>query len=402
LFGLEALLENKQAGPGISRLDLDVMRYISVRFVAVVAAFLLLGARVWAADAVVATVNVPGAPFATISSHDGTVLYVSVSPVGPNTIAGVVVFRRIGGALERIGFVPLRTRAALGLALTPDDATLLVADNEGVALIDTAAAKSGHPSEPVYVVDDANAGAIEVSVTRDGRTAFVADENRASISILELKAQPNGAPGAVRTGQIAVDRAPAGLAMSADGATLYVASEVAARPIAVVDANGGELSRACERNAPNGTLSAIDVLQKTVIARVPAGCSPVRVAITADGHTAWLSVRGEDRVIGFDTVKLRTDPSHAFLSQAHMGSAPVGLALLNRDTLLAVANSNRFDPNSRTSTANVITLDGKLSLKTTFATGSFPREFSVSPDGLFLFLTNYRSGAVQVIDVSRL
>lgn len=354
------------------------------------------------ADAVVATVSVGGSPFATVSSHDGGTLFVSISPGNGGSKAGVVVFRRTGRELEKTGFIALRTSGAYGMALTPDESTLLVADGEGVALIDVGATKSGRASEPVYVVDDSNAGAIEVAVTSDGRSAFVADEGRAAISVLELKRQANGLPGATRTGQIVVDRGPVGLAFSPDGLTLYVTSEIAPRGGASIDARG-DLNRTCaQRNVPRGTLTAIDVAQRSVIARLVAGCSPVRVVVTADGTRAWVSVRGEDRVVAFDTAKILSDPANAFVSEAHVGSAPVGIALLSHDTLLAVSNSNRFDPNSRTSTVNVVRLDDAFATRTTFTTGSFPREFSVSPDGLTLFLTNFRSGTIQVVDVTRL
>jgi len=349
-------------------------------------------------DAVIATIPVPGQPFASVSTHDGRVLFVSVSGMP----AGVVVFRVVPKGLERIGFVALRTRSALGLALLADDSVLLVADGEGVALIDATAAISGARTEPVYVDDDARAGTIEVVATPDGRTAFAADENLARVSVLRVQRQPSGAPGAVRTGRIAVDNAPVGLALSPDGATLYVAGEVAAGNGATPGASG-DLVRGCgPRRIPNGTLTAIDVARGTVVARLAAGCSPVRAVVTADGATVWVSVRGDDRVIAFDAAKMRTDAAHAFVAEAPVGSAPVGIALLAHDTLLAVANSNRFDPGAPTSTATIVKLGTPPAQRSSVATGSFPREFSLSPDGTVLYLTNFRSRTIQLIDVTRL
>jgi DNA-binding beta-propeller fold protein YncE len=348
-------------------------------------------------DAVVATVPVPGQPFASVATHDGRIVFVSVSA----NRGAVVVFRAVPSGLERVGLIELRGPSALGMALLADDSVLLVADGDGVALIDAAAARSGAHTDPVYVDDDAGAGTIKVIATPDGRTAFAADENRARLSVLRIQRQPNGAPGAVRTARIDVDRAPVGLALSPDGATLYVVSEIAVRG-ATADA-GGELARRCgPRGVPSGTLSVIDVARGAVVARLAAGCSPVRVALSADGATAWVSVRGEDRVIAFDTAKVRTDAAHALVAQARVGSAPVGLALLAHDSLLAVANSNRFDAGAGASTATVLQLGPVPSARTTVPAGSFPREFSVSPDGSRLYLTNFRSRTVEVIDVMRL
>jgi DNA-binding beta-propeller fold protein YncE len=348
-------------------------------------------------NAVIATVSVPGSPFASVSTHDGSVLFVSVS----GTAAGVVVFRVTPKALDRIGFVALRTGNAFGMALLADDSTLLVADNDGVALIDAKAARTGAHTDPVYVNDDKGAGSIEVAVTPDGRTAFVSDENLAQVTVLRLQRQPNGAPGAVGIGRIAVDRGPVGFAFSPDAATLYLASEIGIRAGASFDASG-QLTRACPAGTAIGTLTAIDVAHATVVAHLAAGCSPVRVAVTANGATVWVSVRGEDRVIAFDAAKIRTDPTHAFVAQVAVGSAPVGMALLAHDSMLAVANSNRFDTGSTASTVTVLQLGATTSPRSSFATGSFPREFSVSPNGSTLFLTNFNSGTVQMIDVGRL
>ena len=196
-----------------------------------------------------------------------------------------------------------------------------------------------------------------------------------------------------------------GLALSPDGKTLYALSEVAERKraTAVVPA-GGDLAHGCgpRKGLLNGTLTAIDVARGSVVARVAAGCSPVRVAVTADGTTVWVSARGDDRVIAFDAAKLRSDPAHAYLAQAKVGSAPVGIALLAHDTLLAVANSNRFDAGAGPSTVSVVQLGSPPSPRGTVPAGSFPREFSVSPDGAVLYLTNFASRIVELIDVTRL
>jgi DNA-binding beta-propeller fold protein YncE len=222
----------------------------------------------------------------------------------------------------------------------------------------------------------------------------VSDENLAQVTVLRIQRQPSGAPGAVGIGRIAVDRGPVGFAFSPDGATLYLASEIGVRSGASFDASG-QLTRPCPAGTAIGTLTAIDVARATVVARLAAGCSPVRVVVTANGATVWMSVRGEDRVVAFDAAKIRTDPTHAFAAQAAVGSAPVGMALLADDSLLAVANSNRFDTGSTASTVTVLQLGATPSPRSSFATGSFPREFSVSPNGSTLFLTNYNSRTVR-------
>src|SRR2546430_15311745 len=110
----------------------------------------------------------------------------------------------------------------------------------------------------------------------------------------------------------------------------------------------------------NGLLTVVDVSKAeaapnagAILATVDAGCSPVRLSETADATTLWVTVRGDDRVLAFDTAKLESHPNNALLGFAATGgTAPVGARLFHNDQLLAVANSNRF----LTGTANATIL----------------------------------------------
>ncbi len=139
-----------------------MLRSIVIALALIVTAALAAPAFGADADAVIATVAVPGQPFASVSTHDGRVLFVSVS----GAEGGVVVFRVVPKGLARIGFVPVRTHSALGMSLLADDSVLLVADGNGVALIDAAAAAKGERTDAVYVDDGVSAG-----TTRSARGA---------------------------------------------------------------------------------------------------------------------------------------------------------------------------------------------------------------------------------------
>ncbi len=115
----------------------------------------------------------------------------------------------------------------------------------------------------------------------------------------------------------------------------------------------------------NGLLAIIDVDKATkgmgqasIVTIIAAGCSPVRAVETADGQYVWVAARGRNtqlplpvdpdargsQVLGFNRSALvSASPNNAFLGYGDThGTAPVGLGLFNHDTLLAVANSNRF------------------------------------------------------------
>ena len=125
-----------------------------------------------------------------------------------------------------------------------------------------------------------------------------------------------------------------------------------------------------DNKANNGVLTIIDVNkaiygggQRSIIQTIASGCSPVRVVETADGQNIFVATRGgnpEDpdcttapagsvgRILVFDVSKLRSrdlDTANEALVNVIKdsgGTAPVGLALFDRDQRLAVANSNRF------------------------------------------------------------
>jgi len=144
----------------------------------------------------------------------------------------------------------------------------------------------------------------------------------------------------------------------------------------------------------------------SVAAKVPAGCGAVRLAIAPDGGSIWVSARRSDAVLGFDTRKLMNDPLHARLGSVPVGTAPVGIAVLPDGKHVVVANSNRIaaNPNSPQS-IGVIDIEkvraGAPAVIGTFPAGAFPREFSLSPDGHTLFLGNYLSNTLQVVDLKR-
>ena len=78
-----------------------------------------------------------------------------------------------------------------------------------------------------------------------------------------------------------------------------------------------------------------------VLAHVAAGCQPVRVAVSPDGGTVWVTALQSDALLGFSAARLRGDPSRALQAVARVGSEPVGLLLVDDGRLALVGNSNR-------------------------------------------------------------
>lgn len=269
------------------------------------------------------------------------------------------------------------------------------------------------------------AGTFAVAVTPDGKFAFVANEygiaagarteGNIGVVAIERDFEGNLTGSAVLIGQIPTGgNAIAGVTLSPDGRRVYVTSEVAA-PSTVASGDGnpvlartGCLQQAGSVPTRNGLLTVIDAAAAeanpgtaAILATIDAGCSPVRMVETRDQKTLWVSARGDDRVLAFDTATLESNPDAALLGYAATGgTAPVGIRLFQHDRFLAVANSNRFDTGVANATILDVTCPVSAKIVQTIPTGSFPREINVAPDDATLLLTNYLSETFQVIETS--
>jgi hypothetical protein len=256
-----------------------------------------------------------------------------------------------------------------------------------------------------------------------------------------------------------------GITMSHDGRYLYVACEGSAEGInpdtekkyrdptdVALTQNGVVLCPGCQEGigvcdnmamgspfTRNGLLAVIDVHKATrgmgqasIVTIIAAGCSPVRAIETVDGQYVWVAARGRNtqlplpvdpdargfQVLGFNRSALvSASPNNALLGYGDThGTAPVGLGLFNNDTLLAVANSNRFHatgsecknptppPGVPPCTANVAIMDVSnpaepTVIETVLASSNdaFPRNVTVGPDDSTLYVPNADTNFLEVI-----
>ena len=187
-------------------------------------------------------------------------------------------------------------------------------------------------------------------------------------------------------------------------------------------------------NARNGLLAVIDVDmatkgmgQASVIRIIAAGCAPVRAVESSDGQHLFVAARGNNtkfRNNGYQVLVfhvptlLSASPNNGFLGYGSSGgTAPVGMALFNNETKLAVANSNRFHANCECQenpeqcTANVAILDVSnpgsptvLQVVNPFNPNpnspDFPRNVTVGPDDSTLYVPNAGAMKLEVITTS--
>lgn len=365
------------------------------------------------------TVSTPGNPFQALPSVNGCWVYVSIAR-GANENSAIAVYRRSRGAIRFVRELRIAGSPA-GMALTSDGKLLVVADNDRVAFIDTERLVTGHGDALLgYLVDPAAKGRVYASVTPDDRFAFIADENSATVSVIDLgRARATRFDVSSTIGKIPTGAAPIAMVFSPDQKLVYITSQRAPASL------GWPIE--CKREAnnaandvtpvnPEGAIHVVDLARaetepaRAVIGNVPAGCSPVRLLLSPDGARAYVTARNSNALLVFDAARMVSDPRGSRIARIPVGTAPVGIAVVNGGQQVIVTNSNRFG-GSPSDTQSLTVIDatkvaagagtGTGAVIGSIPAGAFPRELRVTTDGRALVLTNFGSRTIQLIDLAR-
>jgi DNA-binding beta-propeller fold protein YncE len=222
--------------------------------------------------------------------------------------------------------------------------------------------------------------AARIAVTPDGKSAYVSitlDSLEGRVAQYDIDplsgALSPKTPATVPTGGLS-DSGPAGIAVTPDGKSAYVA------------------------NSNRSTVSQYDIdpqsgaLSLKSPATVAAGSEPVSVAVTPDGKSAY--VPDADGVVH----QYDIDPQTGALSpktpdSVLAGQQPFGVAVTPDGKSAYVTNSNALGPTIGTDTVSQYDIDpltGALSPKTpaTVPTGTFSRGIAVTPDGNTAYVAN--------------
>ncbi len=342
--------------------------------------------------------KLPGNPFGVAATPDGRWAFVA-------TGGAVEVLRAAGPlSLKLVRAIPVPAGTpgpaaglALGEAITPDGRYLLAAAGDGAVVISVARAERGASGAVLGTLHaPGGAGAIEVAVSRDGRYAFVSEEDTQRAAVFNLaEALASGFGARDYVGAIPLGLAPVGLAVSPDGRWLYATSEVRA-PAAPAGDSPGTLTVISLRRAETTPAAS-------VVATVNAGCQPVRVTTSADGSEVWVTARASDDLLCFSAARLRSAPARALIAAVRVGEAPVGLAAVQGGRLIIVADSNRFGVSGASSDLDVVSvaaaLRGRPAVIGHIRAGLFPRDMTLAPDGALL-VSDYASGQLEAVDVA--
>lgn len=336
--------------------------------------------RVFSAVAVLGLLGV-GAAFAAlaVTEHagpqgDGT----GITPIGWRVTPS--------GSQLQLGERPL------GLALAPNGKTLL-ASNDGVALqslmvVDTS---GGAPQTVAQTIQYPPPQALFLGVvfSSDGSHAYASAGSNEAIRSYTVSGQhlTEGAQIPLATTDAAgkaIDPFPAGLTISADGKTLYVADNLA-NALSIV-------------SLPAGTETRVPLSSRTCTIGAFGDASngsnclfPYTVALSRDGARAYVSEWGQKAVAVVDT------SSRTMIGEIAVGTHPSALAVSPTRDELYVANTDSDSVSVIDTRANRVTQTIALQPYEGAPVGTSPNALAVAPDGRTLYVANAGDNDVAVV-----
>jgi YVTN family beta-propeller protein len=264
------------------------------------------------------------------------------------------------------------------LALTPDGTRVVAActgaDDQSLHLLDAATGR-------VLAKEPVKKSWLGLAISPDGKRVYLAGAGAKVVLVYRLESDRFVAEDPLplrKAGEPAkLDATPSGLAVSADGKSLWAARMLL------------------------NDLVRIDLASRTVASSVPVGVHPYRPVLSPDG--ALLAVSNW----GAATVSLVDAATATVVGTVRMADHPSDLAFSRDGRTLFVAQSNRnlvaaVDLAARTVARQISVAFGPDGPGTPSADalpdGSTPNALALSPDGKTLYVANADDDAVAVVD----
>jgi YVTN family beta-propeller protein len=229
-------------------------------------------------------------------------------------------------------------------------------------------------------------------ITPDGRHAYVnnyggpggvGSGNGTTVRVVDLNTNAIVGPA------LTVGLAPASLAITPDGAYVYV--------INYVDGNLG-----------TGTISIINTSDNSVRLNAIAGLSgPFAIAITPNGKYAYVTNFGSNNFSPVGTTISVVDiSSNIVISTIALGIQPSGVAITPDGSFAYVSNYSTVyngagftNLTASQGTIDIIDIQTNTVIAPIIKVGRSPGAVVISPNGQFAYVSNYSSNTVSVIEL---
>ena len=342
----------------------------------------------------VATIGVGNSPAAIAITPDGNFAYVANnnddSIPGADTVS--VLNLKTNTVQQTISDASFNQPYTVTINANGTKAYITNSNSTTVTIIDIA-------TNTVIGVIDGFDGPSGFVITPDGNTAYVnnyggpggvGSGNGTTVNIVNLTTN-------TITGTITVGLAPASLAITPDGAFVYVINYVTGNP-------------------GTGTISVIQTSTNTVIQTITGFFGPFGIAITPDGKFAYVTNFGSNNFspitggmspeVSGSTVSVVQLSTNTIVATIRVGNQPGGIAITPDGRFAYVSNYNTFylGPNFTNLTAgegtiNIIDTCTNKVLCPVLVTGASPSGIAISPDGERAYVANYTSDNVTVFNI---
>lgn len=248
------------------------------------------------------SIPVSGAPAGIALSPDRKTAYVT-RPEGHGVAVIDLEARRVSGSLDLPG-------GPLGIGVNPKSGEVYVADWYGARVFVLSPSADGLKREGEIATGQSPSG---IAVTPDGATLLVANRESDSVSIIDVANRRE-------TRRVPVGQHPFGLTLSADGRFAYTANVVSNDVSAIDVAAGRETGRVATGQRPyvialaagrgfvtdqyDGTVTVFDPATLEVLATVPVGDYPEGIAPLPDGSGVAVANWESDSLVVLDAASL--------------------------------------------------------------------------------------------------
>lgn len=248
------------------------------------------------------SIPVPGAPAGIALSPDRKTAYVT-RPEGHGVSVIDLDARKVTASLDLPG-------GPLGIGVNPKSGEVYVADWYGTRVFVLRPNAEGLTLEGEIATGKSPSG---IAVTPDGATLLVANRESDSVSIVDVGTRRE-------TRRVAVGQHPFGLTLSADGTRAYTAN-VVSNDVSAIDVGAGrETGRVATGQRPyvialaadkgfvtdqySNTVTVFDPATLKAVAAIDVGDHPEGIAATRDGKTIVVANWGDNALSLIDPVSL--------------------------------------------------------------------------------------------------
>jgi len=324
------------------------------------------------------------------------------------------------------------------IAITPDNCFGYVANNNNYGITDqdtVSVLNLTNNTVQQIIHDDSFDEPYRIAINSTGTKAYVTNSNGSTITIIDIPTNtveglidgfdgpsgivitPSGnfayvnnygAPAGLGSGNgrtisvvnlntntivetIVVGLAPAALAITPDGAFVYVVNYIDGTP-------------------NNGTISVIQTSTNTVVKTITGLSGPFGIAITPNGKYAYVTNFGSNNFIPIGTTVSVVDLSNNTISATiNLAIQPSGIAITPDGCFAYATNYNTLYSHPKTftgltagqGTINIIDIATNTVIPPIIAVGQSSNSIAISPNGKFAYVTNYTSNTVSVVKIPK-